>query len=140
MGWKNGRDWGRGFSAESKEREGEERKREDVSNREGLASEKYCCIKCYDPSYMGQSDKPDFCLLAEFPPEGSSFLELAPMIGRGDESLHSQLSNHMFDESCFMNTPDSSYNSDLGSGNEDSHDTSFIIYGESSDEADFLSI
>ncbi|KAL8124014.1 hypothetical protein AgCh_011861 [Apium graveolens] len=28
MGWKNGREWGRGFSAESKEREGEERKRE----------------------------------------------------------------------------------------------------------------
>ncbi|KAL8115733.1 hypothetical protein AgCh_022290 [Apium graveolens] len=30
MGWKNGREWGRGFSAESKEREGEERKREVV--------------------------------------------------------------------------------------------------------------
>lgn len=62
------------------------------------------------------------------------------MIGSDDVSLHSQLSSCMFDGSCFMNTSDSSYNSDLGSGNEDSHDTSFIIYGESSDEADFLSV
>ena len=28
MRWKNGREWERGFSAESKEREGEETKRE----------------------------------------------------------------------------------------------------------------
>lgn len=115
----------------------------DVSNREGLASEEDWCSRCNDPSFIPTEqlyrERPDFCLLAEFPPEGS-FLEFGQMMGSDDVSLHSQLSSRMFDGPCFMNTSDSSYNSDLGSGNDDIHDTSFIIYGESSDEADFLSV
>lgn len=69
-----------------------------------------------------------------------SFIEFGQMIGSDDVNVPSQLSCHMSDGSCFVNASDSCYNSDLGSGNEDSHDTSFIIYEESSDEADFLSV
>lgn len=62
------------------------------------------------------------------------------MISSDDVSLPHQQSCHMSDGSCFVNTSYSCYNSDLGSGNEDNHDTSVIIYEESSDEADFLSV
>lgn len=57
-----------------------------------------------------------------------------------DFSMHSQLSSHTSDGSPFIHSSDSSYNSDQGSGNEDSRDSSFIIYEESSDEVDFLSV
>ncbi|WOG83683.1 hypothetical protein DCAR_0102860 [Daucus carota subsp. sativus] len=115
----------------------------DVSNREGLASEEDWCSRCYDPSFIPAKqlygERPNFCLQAEFPVEGS-FIEFGQMIGSDDVNVPSQLSCHMSDGSCFVNASDSCYNSDLGSGNEDSHDTSFIIYEESSDEADFLSV
>ncbi|KAL8089479.1 hypothetical protein AgCh_039086 [Apium graveolens] len=91
------------------------------------------------PTNLLYGERPDFYLLAEFPPEGS-FLEFGPTISSGYVSINSQLSSSMFDGSCFMNTSVNSYNSDPGGGNEDSHDTNFIIYGESSDEADFLSV
>ncbi|KAL8100806.1 F-box protein SKIP17-like [Apium graveolens] len=115
----------------------------DVSNREGLASEEDWCSRCYDPSFIPAEqlfrERPNFSLLAEFPVEGS-FIEFGQMISSDDMSPPQQLSCHMSDGSCFVNTSDSCYNSDLGSGNEDNHDTSVIIYEESSDEADFLSV
>jgi len=55
-------------------------------------------------------------------------------------SLPSQLSSHTSDGSVFMSTSESSYNSDQGSGNEDGQDANYVIYEESSDEIDFLSL
>jgi hypothetical protein len=52
--------------------------------------------------------------------------------------LPSQLSSHTSDASMFLSSSESSYNSDQGSGNEDGHDASYVIYDESSDEVDFL--
>lgn len=48
-------------------------------------------------------------------------------------------SSHTSDGSIFVSSSESSYSSDQGSGNEESQDTSFVIYEESSDELDFVS-
>lgn len=50
-----------------------------------------------------------------------------------DISLASQSSGHSSDRSVFMSTSDGSYNSDHGSGYEDSRESSFVIYEENSD-------
>ncbi|KAM7521599.1 hypothetical protein LguiA_011501 [Lonicera macranthoides] len=119
---------------------------EDISNREGLAADGDWFRRCYSTSFIPVEqlvrERPGFCLLAEFPPEGS-FAEAEEMISsdiNSDFSMHSQLSSHTYDGSTFIHSSDSSYNSDQGSGNEDSHDSSFIMYEESSDEVDFLSV
>ncbi|KAA8543246.1 hypothetical protein F0562_021259 [Nyssa sinensis] len=116
----------------------------DISNREGLASEGDWYNRCYNSSVIPVKqlleERPDFCLLAEFPSEGS-FIEIDQMIGSdvsSDISLSSQLSSHTSDVSLFMSSSESSYSSDQGSGNEDGRDASFVIYEESSDEVDFL--
>ncbi|KAK6940806.1 hypothetical protein RJ641_030337, partial [Dillenia turbinata] len=48
----------------------------DISNREGLASEGDWYVRCYNPSIIHIKQvleiRPDICLLAEFPSEGSS--------------------------------------------------------------------
>ncbi|KAM7527193.1 hypothetical protein LguiB_030603 [Lonicera macranthoides] len=118
----------------------------DISNREGLAADGDWFRRCYSTSFIPVEqlvrERPGFCLLAEFPPEGS-FAEAEEMISsdiNSDFSMHSQLSSHTYDGSTFIHSSDSSYNSDQGSGNEDSHDSSFIMYEESSDEVDFLSV
>ncbi|KAA8550855.1 hypothetical protein F0562_002539 [Nyssa sinensis] len=118
----------------------------DISNREGLASEGDWYHRCYNSSVIPVNqlleERPNFCLLAEFPPEGS-FIEIEQMIGsdiNSDISLSPQLSNHASDGSLFMSSSESSYSSDQGSGTEDSRDSSFVIYEESSDEVDFIVI
>lgn len=55
-------------------------------------------------------------------------------------SLPSQLSFHSSDGLVFLSTSESSYNSDHGSGNEDGQEANYVIYEESSDEIDFLSL
>lgn len=116
----------------------------DISNREGLASEGDWYDRCYSSSIIPikqvLADRPDICLLAEFPTEGS-YIEIDQMVDSdqsGSFSLPSQLSSHTSDGSMFMSSSESSYNSDQGSGNEDGRDASYVIYEESSDEVDFL--
>lgn len=118
----------------------------DISNREGLASEGDWYRRCYSASFIPikqlLEQRPDFRLVAEFPPEGS-FVEVEQMTCsdlNSDTSLPLQLSSHTSDGSLFLSTSDSSYNSDQGSGNEDSQESSFVMYEESSDEVDFLSL
>ncbi|KAJ9696184.1 hypothetical protein PVL29_008433 [Vitis rotundifolia] len=104
----------------------------DISNREGLASEGDWYYRCYNSSMIPikqvSEERPDICLLAEFPSEGS------------DASLSSQLSSHSSDSSVSMSSSESSYNSDQGSGNEDGRETGYVIYEESSDEVDILAV
>lgn len=65
------------------------------------------------------------------------------MIGSGvlseDISSPSLPSSHTSDGSIFVSLSEGSYSSDQGSGNEDSQDSSFILFEESSDELDFVS-
>lgn len=68
-----------------------------------------------------------------------SYVEIEPMYDsslNSDISLPSQLSSHTSDSSSFMSFSESSYNSDLGSGNGDGRSTAYVIYEESSDEVD----
>ncbi|XP_059660497.1 F-box protein SKIP17-like [Cornus florida] len=116
----------------------------DISNREGLASEGDWYNRCYNlsniPVKQLLEERPDFCLLAEFPAEGS-FVEIEQMIGsdiNSDISLPSPLSSHTSDGSLFISSSESNYSSDQGSGNEDSRDHSFVVYEESSDEVDIM--
>ncbi|KAG7025523.1 F-box protein [Cucurbita argyrosperma subsp. argyrosperma] len=115
----------------------------DISNREGLASEGDWYERCYNsriiPIEQVMKERPDVCLLADFPSEGSYF-EIEQMLEseiNSDVSLPSQLSGHTSD-SMFMSSSEGSYNSDQGSGNEDGREASYVIYEESSDEVDFL--
>ncbi|KAJ8899460.1 hypothetical protein K2173_018434 [Erythroxylum novogranatense] len=116
----------------------------DISNREGLASEGDWYNRCYNSSIIPINQvleaRPDVCLLAEFPPEGS-FVEIEQMIDSdlsSDLSLPSQLSIHTSDGSFFMSTSESNYNSDQSSGNEEGQDSTYVVHEESSDEVDFL--
>ena len=116
-------------------------------------------------------ERPNICLLAEFPTEGRlvfsyfgckvrsqlylefnflvssgllcSYIEIDQMFDselNSDISLPSQLSSHTSDGSMFMSFSESSYTSDHGSGNEDGRDAGLVIYEESSDEVDFLTL
>ncbi|KAM7495982.1 hypothetical protein LguiA_020396 [Lonicera macranthoides] len=112
--------------------------KEDISNREGLASEGDWYRRCFSPSFIPVEqlfgNRPDFCLLAEFPPEGS-YNDGSD--GNSDFSMPSELSSRTSDGSTFVNSSESSsYNSDQGSGNEDTRDTSSLLYEESSDEVE----
>ncbi|XP_044503784.1 F-box protein SKIP17-like isoform X2 [Mangifera indica] len=108
----------------------------DISNREGLASEGDWYERCFNsriiPLKEVSEERPDLCLLAEFPSEGSEF--------NSEVSLSSQLSSHMSDISLLMSSSESSYSSDQGSGNEEGQDSGYIIFEESSDEVDFLAV
>ncbi|XWS46833.1 hypothetical protein CRYUN_Cryun14cG0102200 [Craigia yunnanensis] len=116
----------------------------DISNREGLASEGDWYHRSYNSSIIPLKQvleiRPNLCLLAEFPSEGC-FIDIGHMIDsdiNSEVSLPSQLSSHTSDGSLLMSSPESSYNSDQGSGNEEYQDSGFVIYEESSDEVDFL--
>lgn len=116
----------------------------DISNREGLASESDWYDRCYNSSAIPikqvLEERPDMCLLAEFPFEGS-YIEIDQMFDseiNSDISLPSRMSSHSSDGSMLMSFSESSYNSDHGSGNEDGRDEGFVFYEESSDEVDFL--
>lgn len=119
----------------------------DVSNREGLASEGDWYDRCYSSSAIPVKqlleERPDFCLRAEFPLEGS-FIEIEQMIEsdfNSDISLPSPLlSSPTSGQSMSPSSSESSYNSDQGSGNEDGRDGNFVMYEESSDEVDFLAV
>ncbi|XP_027351770.1 F-box protein At4g02760-like [Abrus precatorius] len=110
----------------------------DISNREGLASEADWYHRCYNSSIMPikqvLESRPDMRLVAEYPSEGS-YIETFDADMNSEISLPSQSSGHT---SLFMSTSESSYNSDQGSGNEDSQDANYVIYEESSDEIDYL--
>lgn len=117
----------------------------DISNREGLASEGDWYERCYNsriiPIEQVMRERPDVCLLADFPSEGSYF-EIEQMLEsevNSDVSLPTQLSGDTSD-SMFISSSESSYNSDQGSGNEDGRDASYVIFEESSDEVDFLAL
>ncbi|OVA12592.1 hypothetical protein BVC80_9013g48 [Macleaya cordata] len=143
----------------------------DISNREGLASDHDWYDRCYSPRYTFpfgidalhlvfslpiislckfcstlpikrvMEERPEICLLADFPPEGS-FMEIEQILEsevNSDASLPLQISSPTSDSSLFMSSSESSYNSDQGSGNEDGHDGGLVLYEESSDELDFLS-
>lgn len=72
-----------------------------------------------------------------------SFVDVEQMIDsdlNSELSLSSQLNNHISSSSIFISSSENSYHSDQGSGNEDSHDSNYIIYEESSDEVDSLSL
>ncbi|KAK6286330.1 hypothetical protein POUND7_012509 [Theobroma cacao] len=116
----------------------------DISNREGLASEGDWYQRSYNSSIIPLKEvfevRPNICVLAEFPSEGS-FIDIDHMIDsdiNSDVSLPSQLSIHTSDGSLLMSSSESSYNSDQGSGNEEYQDSGFVIFEESSDEVDFL--
>ncbi|KAL2320961.1 hypothetical protein Fmac_029930 [Flemingia macrophylla] len=115
----------------------------DISNREGLASEFDWYDRCYNSSIMPIKQvleaRPDMCLVAEHPSEGS-YTETFDADMTSEISLPSQLSNHTSDGSIFLGTSESSYNSDQGSGNEDGQDANYVIYEESSDEIGYLSL
>ncbi|GAB2297471.1 hypothetical protein Dimus_031574 [Dionaea muscipula] len=117
----------------------------DISNREGLASEGDWYDRCYSTSAIPlkqlSEERPDIHVIAEFPPEGS-LLELEHMIDSDmntDISLPSVLSSHSSD-SVLGSSTESSYNSDQGSGNGDARDAGYVIFEESSDELDILSL
>ncbi|XP_071722006.1 F-box protein SKIP17-like [Rutidosis leptorrhynchoides] len=113
----------------------------DISNREGLASEGDWYERCYNSSIIPlkqvMEERPNICLLAEFPSEGS-FANVEQMIDSDLEfSIPSQLSSHTSDGPSLMSTSESSYNSDQSTGNE-AQDSGSVVYEESSDEVDFL--
>lgn len=114
----------------------------DISNKEGLASEGDWYDRCYKSSVIPikqvLAERPDVCLLAEFPTEGSyiDIDQMADIVQESDVGLPSQLSSHISDASMFTSSSESSYNSDQGSGNEDGHDANYVMYEESSDEVE----
>ncbi|KAH0978397.1 hypothetical protein GBA52_028116 [Prunus armeniaca] len=120
----------------------------DISNREGLASENDWYHRCYSTSTIPirrvLEERPNLCLLAEFPPEGS-YADIDQMFDSepySDISLPSasQMSSPSSDGSMFVSFSESSYNSDHGSGNEDARDAGYVIYDESSDEVDYVAV
>ncbi|RDY11205.1 F-box protein, partial [Mucuna pruriens] len=118
--------------------------KQDISNREGLASEGDWYHRCFNSSIMipikqVSEARPDMCLVAEYPSEGS-YIESFDTDMNSEISLPSQLSFHSSDGLIFLSSSESSYNSDQGSGNEDGQDARYIIYEESSEEIDFLSL
>ncbi|KAI9119214.1 hypothetical protein K1719_009889 [Acacia pycnantha] len=111
----------------------------DISNREGLASEGDWYRRCYNSSIMPIKHvleaRPDLCLLAEYPSEGS-YIDTFDAELNGDMSFPSHTSDEI---NCFS-TSESSYNSDHSSRQEDGQEASYVIFEESSDEIDFLTL
>ncbi|KAL7112905.1 hypothetical protein ACP275_04G030200 [Erythranthe tilingii] len=104
----------------------------DISNREGLASDNDWSRRSFTPSFMSLGElldeRPNLCVLADFPTEGS-FVE-EPMTSSGVNSESDSLtSSHTSDDPLvFTSSSESSYNSDQ----------SHPIHEESSDEVDYL--
>ncbi|XP_016515753.1 F-box protein At4g02760 [Nicotiana tabacum] len=114
----------------------------DISNREGLVSEGDWYRRCYSPSFIPiarlSEERPDLCVLAEFPLEGS-FNDVEQHNNsdvNSEINSSSHLSSLASNSSSFMSTSESSYSSDQGSGSEDSS----FMYEENSDEVDQGSI
>ncbi|KAJ8492700.1 hypothetical protein OPV22_014421 [Ensete ventricosum] len=103
----------------------------DVSNKDGLSAENDWNYRCYNPCTQLISEvlkqRPELCLLAKFPPEGSLIdidLIADSEISSGTSSL--MLYNLAFD-SYLTNSSENSYSSDQGSGNEDDTDAALAI-------------
>ncbi|KAL5701879.1 hypothetical protein ACHQM5_027165 [Ranunculus cassubicifolius] len=122
----------------------------DISNREGLASDGDWDARCYSPSIVStvkrvSEERPEICLIAEFPSEGS-FIEMEQGTNSdvsSDTSEPSRIYSHSSEGLSFMSASESSYNSDPGSGNENEEiilDGGYVVYDESLDEVDFLSV
>ncbi|KAJ9543055.1 hypothetical protein OSB04_022762 [Centaurea solstitialis] len=118
----------------------------DISNREGLASEGDWFHRCYSASFIPieqlLEERPNFCLVAEFPKGSCSYVDAEQPITsdlNSEVGLTYQLSSQASDGSYLMSTSDNSSDSDQGSDNEDGPESSFVTYEESSDEVDFLS-
>ncbi|KAJ6938786.1 F-box protein SKIP17-like [Populus alba x Populus x berolinensis] len=116
----------------------------DISNREGLAAAGDTYGRCYSSSIIPMKqvleERPEICLLAEFPSEGS-FIDISQMSDsdlNSEVSLSSLLSSFASDGSSFMYTSESNYSSDQTSGNEDGRDSGYVVCEESSDEYDYL--
>ncbi|KAL0435733.1 UNVERIFIED_CONTAM: F-box protein SKIP17 [Sesamum radiatum] len=112
----------------------------DVSNREGLASDDDWYRRCFTPSFMSLrellEERPNLCVLADFPAEGS-FVE-EPMTSsdlNSDTNSPSLSSSRTSEEYVLASPSDSSYSSDQSSGNEDTPSSSYPIHEESSDES-----
>ncbi|XP_042446016.1 F-box protein At4g02760-like [Zingiber officinale] len=91
----------------------------DISNKDGLSAENDWNYRCYNPcktliSHV-QKQRPEICLLAKFPPEGS-LMDIF-----GDSELSSGTSFGPY----FTDSSENSYSSDQGSGNEDVPDLNF---------------
>ncbi|KAL0459525.1 UNVERIFIED_CONTAM: F-box protein [Sesamum latifolium] len=89
----------------------------DVSNREGLASDDDWYRRCFTPSFMSLrellEERPNLCVLADFPAEGS-FVE-EPMTSsdlNSDTNSPSLSSSRTSDEYVLASPSDSSYSSD----------------------------
>ncbi|KAF9682891.1 hypothetical protein SADUNF_Sadunf05G0155100 [Salix dunnii] len=113
----------------------------DISNREGLAAAGDSYGRCYSssiiPTKQVLEERPDICLLAEFPSEGS-FVDVGQMTDSDISSLSSQLSSRASDGMSFMCTSESNYSSDQTSGNEEGRGSAYVVCEESSDEFDYL--
>ncbi|XP_010908931.2 F-box protein SKIP17 [Elaeis guineensis] len=114
----------------------------DISNKDGLSANNDWNYRCYNPSAIPISrvlkERPDICLMANFPPEGS-FIDIEHF---SDSEISSSTSFQMMAAAVFgsysTSSSDSSYSSDPGSGNEDVHDVNFAFYGaDSYDEMEF---
>ncbi|CAN4098176.1 unnamed protein product [Withania somnifera] len=107
----------------------------DISNREGLVSEGDRNRRCYSPSFIPAArlldKRPDLCVLAEFPLEGS-FNDLEQFNSSDMDSS----STSTFDSSLSTNTSDSSSSNDQVSDNDDSS----FMSEESSDEVDHVPV
>lgn len=113
----------------------------DISNKDGLSAEDDWNDRCYNPGIPVSKvlqERPDICLLAEFPPDGR-FIEMEHMSDSEISSANSlQMIPYPEIGPFFASSSDSSYSSDQGSGNEDFHDINYALYDENSfDEAEF---
>ncbi|KZV25440.1 F-box protein-like, partial [Dorcoceras hygrometricum] len=113
----------------------------DVSNREGLASDDDWYHRCYSPSFASLGlllkERPNLCVLAEFPAEGS-FVEEPMTSSDNDMNLPSLIDSHTSEGSSNSFSPEPSYNSDQSSGNEDNVGSVFALHAEITDDVDYL--
>ncbi|PKA61384.1 F-box protein SKIP17 [Apostasia shenzhenica] len=105
----------------------------DISNKDGLSAEEDWNIRCYSPSIpitRALEERPDLCILADFPLDGC------------DQETSSSSSLQIEDSQLFSpdysSTSDSSYGSGLSSGNEDLYDGNYAFYdGDSIEDLEY---
>nr|CAD1832555.1 unnamed protein product [Ananas comosus var. bracteatus] len=113
----------------------------DVSNKDGLSAhvdwnERRFSLSTIPISRLSK-ERPEICLIAEFPSEGScSSMDIGHA---SDSETSSDVSLPLsIDVSLSASSSESIYSSDLGSGNEDAHGANApFYYADGFDEADF---
>ncbi|XP_020099423.1 F-box protein SKIP17-like isoform X2 [Ananas comosus] len=112
----------------------------DVSNKDGLSAHVDWNERCFSLSTIPISrlskERPEICLIAEFPSEGScSSMDIGHA---SDSETSSDVSLPLsIDVSLSASSSESIYSSDLGSGNEDAHGANApFYYVDGFDEAD----